>query len=298
MTRPLNTILFGGCLIHWPLMRTQCADGRLALDGYGPIKEIHTFGEIFQIIAVLRGEKDVPQEYRYLAHMLPGLKPVRGADNFAGLDLALVEPASPIELEFRGFAVNRFAISRYVVAQLDEEDKEANKLCSTWLRSGLVGLNEKIRVEAGEKLVGHVRGDGGKAELARAVIRETSAAPSDLDDGFRKLQGMLACPIGVVLYVFRYMPDGRAISWPAGFRERVLMAAQDLGLPTFDPVPLVTNYGVEEAMKPGLSHYKTKFFPVVARGLIEFAQGVREKSAHPARPAGHENADEEVVRQL
>ena len=148
MARLLNTILFGGCLVHWPLLRTHCANGKLVLNKYGPIKEIHTFGEIFQIIEVLRGEKDVPREYRYLAHMSPYLRPVPGAADFAGLDFTLVEPASSIELEFRGFAVNRFALSRYVLAQTGGENKEAIKLSARWIRSGLAGLNEETRMEA------------------------------------------------------------------------------------------------------------------------------------------------------
>src|SRR5215471_3927955 len=141
MAHPLNTILFGGCLIHWPLQETQCAYGKLVLGGYGPISEIHTFGEMCQIIDVLRGTRDVPQEYRYIAHMEPSLGPVRGAGDFADLDVALVEPASSVELEFRGYSVNRFAIARFVRAQAGES-KEAPKLCARWLREGLVSLHE------------------------------------------------------------------------------------------------------------------------------------------------------------
>jgi hypothetical protein len=274
MTSPLNTLLFGGCMIHWPLTRTSCADGKLALDAYGPVREVHTFGEMFQIIEVLKGGNTVLPEYRDLAHMRQRLGPAQGADNFGDLDVALIEPASPVELEFRGVAVNRFTVNRLVRAETGESPF-AKKLSAKWMRQGLIGLDDDMRASTAAKLVMHVTGDSEDAELARAVILETRAFPSDISGGLRKMQALLGCPVGVALYVFRYMPDGRAISWPTGFREIVLNAAQDLSLPIFDPVPLVLDYGVEAAMTPPLAHYSEEFLPVAGNSLVSFIQSVR-----------------------
>jgi hypothetical protein len=277
----LNALLFGGCLVHWPLVRTARAQEGLAPENYGPIREVHTFGEMFQIIEVLRGQKTVPQEWRHLAHMRPDLGPVPGADRFSDIDVALVEPASPTELEFRGTAINRFAIARFVRATVGDGSKETEKILAKWLRLGLVALNDTVRAEAGEQLVERVRGDTADAELARAVIRETRAYPSDIGGGFRKMQELLGCPIGAVIYVFKYMPDGRPISWPAGFREQVLFAAEDLGLPVFDPAPLVVRHGVQAALAEGLSHYSAEFLPVAGEALLAFARSVCEGTAAP-----------------
>jgi hypothetical protein len=146
------------------------------------------------------------------------------------------------------------------------------------MRQGLIGLNESIRRDASAKLLTHVTGDTEDAELARAVIRETHAFPSDIPGDFQKMQALLGCPVGVALYVFRYMPDGRAISWPAGFRETVLAAAQDQNLPIFDPVPLVINYGVEAALTPAVAHYSDAFLPVAGGALVDFIQSVHAQS--------------------
>ena len=281
MTSPLNALLFGGCMIHWPLMRTSCADGKLVLDAYGPVREIHTFGEMFQIIDVLKGAKVVPQEYRDLAHMRPKLCPVPDAGDFGALDVALLEPASPVELEFRGVAVNRFAVNRFVRALTGKDNAEAKKLSAKWMRQGLIGLDETVRAGTATKLLMHASDDSEDAELARAVIRETRAFPSDISGGFRKMQALLGCPVGVALYVFRYMPDGRAISWPSGFRETVLSAAQDLSLPIFDPVPLVVTYGVEKALEPPLAHYSKEFLPVAGDALVDFVRSVHTRSKSP-----------------
>ncbi len=264
-------------MIHWPLTRTSCADGKLVLDAYGPVREIHTFGEMFQIIDVLKGKKVVPLEYRDLAHMRKKLIPVPGADNFGDLDVALLEPATSVELEFRGIAVNRFAVNRLVSAETGESPL-AKKLSAKWIRQGLIGLDEPARASTAAALHIHVTGDSEDADLARAVILETRAFPSDIPDGFRRMQALLGRPIGVALYVFRYMPDGRAISWPAGFREAVLKAAQDLNLPIFDPTPLVLKYGVEAAMSPRLAHYSDEFLPVAGNALVNFIQSVKERS--------------------
>ena len=274
MNSPLNTLLFGSCMIHWPLTRTPSANGELTLDSYGPVREIHTFGEMFQIIDVLKGKRDVPREYRYLAHMHAKLCPVPEAKDFADVEVALLEPSSSIELTFRDIAVNRFAVNRVLRAATGEENREAKKLSAQWMRVGLIGLDESVRKSTAEKLLDHVKPDSKDAELARAVIRETRAFPSDIPGGFRKMQDLLGCPIGVALFVFRYMPDGRAISWPAGFRENILSTAQDLGLPIFDPVPLVVGYGVTPAMSHALAHYSDAFLPVVGKALVDFVQSV------------------------
>jgi hypothetical protein len=278
MKAPLNTLLFGGCLLHWPLKRTAPARGKLALREYGKVKEVHTFGEMVQIIEVLRGEKIVPRELKYLAHMSPRLTALPEVNPFADLDLALLEPASPIELTLRGVAVNRFAINRFVRAQFADADREANNLAAKWLRHGLIGLDETTRLEAGTKLLDHIHGQSDEAELARAIVRETRASQGDIIGGFHKMRELLACPMGVALYVFRYMPDGRTISLPLGFREAVLEAAQQLRLPIFDPSPLVISYGVQAALGADQGHYSEEFLPIAGEALVKFAQSVYEGS--------------------
>ena len=274
-------------MIHWPLLRTQAAK-RLEFGKYGPISEVHTFGEIFQILDILKGRKDVPAEIRTLAHMSSELAQCQEAENFSDLDLVLLGPSSPVELTFRGFAVNRFAINREVRAALEDDRGEAEKLLVTWSRVGLIGLNESVRRETAEKLVQHVQGDSERAELARAVIRETHPFLGDVLGGFRKLREIISCPIGVILYIFRYMPDGRALSWPAGFRGEVVESAQSLGLPLFDPSPMVVQHGVKAAMAAGLGHYSQEFLPIAGKAIAEFGESLFEQ--HKARQRSKENS--------
>jgi hypothetical protein len=277
MDRPLNVLLFGGCLVHWPMTRTSKARGRLRCDSYGPVREIHSFGEMFQIVEILRGERKLPREYQRITRMTE-LLPVTGAANFSNIDVALLEPASPIELSFRGVAFNRNAITVTFLRPIVDRGREERKVAAAWLRQGLVGMNETIRAEAAAKLASYVPGSSRRDEFARALFLETRSSRTDVLGGFIKMREMLNRPIGVVSYVFRYMPDGRPISWPAGFREEVLAAAQKLDLPVFDPVPMVQSFGVGTALQADLGHYSERFMPVAAVGLIEFARNVHRSA--------------------
>lgn len=273
----LNALLFGGCLVHWPMTRTSQAEGRIRYDAYGPIREIHSFSEMFQIVEILRGQRTIPEEFQSISRMTE-LGPVPNAADFGDIDVALLEPASPIDLTFRGIAFHRNALTTRFLKPIVDRGMEERKVAAAWLRQGLVGLNETIRAEAGAKLAGYIVGDSPEDQLARALFLEVRSSKTDVLGGFIKMRELLNRPIGVVSYVFRYMPDGRPISWPAGFREEVLAAAQHLNLPVFDPVPMVQDFGVGAALAQDLGHYSEEFMPVAADALIDFVESVHRNA--------------------
>jgi hypothetical protein len=275
----LNTLLFCGCQVHWPLGRTRSARRRLACNAYGPIKEIHSFGEMFQMIEVLRGQRTIPRELRVLSRAAK-LKPNRGAADFADVDVVLIEPSSPIELSFRGVAFNRMALNAMVLKPATALGKDAARHAAHWIRHGLVGMNEEMRARSADELVKCFPGDSPRDVLRRAVIVETRSAKADVLGGFRRMQELIPRPIGIVSYVFRYMPDGRVVSWPAGFRDDVLDAASQLGLPLFDPEPLVQEFGLQKALEADLGHYSAAFMPVIGKALIAFAENIHKNAFH------------------
>lgn len=262
-------------MMLWPLLRTHAAEGRMVFDAFGRVKEIHTFGEIFQFIDVIQQRKIIPRDLIGLTHV-PRRQRRRAVpvDDFGVLDLAVLGPSSPIELTFRGLALNRLAVQRHIWACLDNASGEAEQQLGIWLRQGVVGLNARARAESGERLLEFLPDDTAEALLARSVIREIEVSKSDIVGGFRRVRELLKCPIVVALYIFRYMPDGRAISWPAGYREEVLAAAHQFDLPVFDPAPLVVQHGPSKVLAKGFSHYRPDFLPVVGEALADFAQAV------------------------
>jgi hypothetical protein len=272
--RPLNTLLLGGCMVHWPLRRPPDVSRRFSFDQYGTVGEVHSFGEIFQLLDVLQGNKDIPQELRPYAHMRPRFRRAAGTADFHELDLVLLGPSSPVELVFRGVAMNRTATMRQVLASVEDETGQAEKFLNRWSRVGLVSLNEAVRAQAAARLLEYMPGNSENAELARSVVRETRAFKGDLRGGFLRTRAMFRCPLGLILYVFRYMPDGRPISWPAGFYEDLVSTGRDLGIPMFDPSPLVMRYGVEKALLEGHNHYKNEFLPTVGEEIAQFAESI------------------------
>ncbi|HEY1706728.1 MAG TPA: hypothetical protein VGG10_00575 [Rhizomicrobium sp.] len=262
-----------------PFRAVPQASRRLVLDRYGPIKTSYSFGEMFQVIDVLRGQKEIPAYLRYLSGIPSELVPVPSARDFSDIDVALIEPSTPVELTFRGVSINRTRIQG-LMRDVVGKEREPFKARNRWLRLGLMDRNEQIRREASETLLGFIHGDSEADELARAVIRETEVSRSNIPDSFRKMKALLGRPIGVLIYIFRYMPDGRPISWPAGFREDIVAAAQEANLPFFEPVRLVQEYGAAQALLADLAHYSDAFLPVMGEALTRFAESV------DGRPSG------------
>jgi len=251
----------------------------MVFDAHGRVREVHTFGEMFQFIDVVQQKKVIPEDLVALTHAPEEGGRGSAADDFGALDLAVLGPSSPIEIRFRGLALNRQAVQEHIRASLRDESGEAEKHLGIWLRQGLVGLNARARTSSGERLLDFLRADTKDADLARSVIREVEVSKGDIVGGFRRMRELLNCPMMVCLYIFRYMPDGRAISWPAGYREEVLAAAAELDLPVFDPAPLVVKHGPASVLAAGFSHYRPKFLPVVGEALVEFAQAAWERAA-------------------
>ena len=278
MADSIRTFVLGGCLLHGPL--NPCArDGtKFTYPNYGPVPGVYTFGEMFQVIEVLRGQRDVPPDIRPLCSMRPNFKAVPRAADFNDVDVALLEPSSPVEILFRGCNLNRAALAQQIANPIRALGPAASKCSAAWFRAGLMAMNEAARAKAAEELVGLIPDDMENAEWMKAVITETRSEKADVLSGFRRVQELIGRPMGVVVYIFQYLADGRAWSWPAGFHDDVREASRQLGLPVFEPSTVVNQYGVKAALRDDLRHYNDEFTPVMADALIEFAKSVFERS--------------------
>jgi hypothetical protein len=271
MTGPITLLTLGGCLTVDPLRPLYEQGTRISAPPFGFFPQLHTFGEVFQIVRYLRQEHTVPQSYRPLCRFPDGFLPPKRPPEFDKVDAVLVELQSPVELVFRGHYINRNGIARRVLDHIVPLGRDAAKCGSRWYRIGLIGMNERVRAEAAEDLARFVTEDMPDPALMRAVIQETRSEKSDLAQGFRDLQALVDKPIGVVGFVFQYMPDGRAVSWPAGFYDEILAQSRTLNLPVYEPADLVRSYGVEAALEHDYRHYRNEFKPVIADSLLEFA---------------------------
>jgi hypothetical protein len=276
---PLNLFLFGGCDIYGPLDPLFRSGEKVRRAPYGHIPFTYTFGEIFQTIAVLRGEREVPDEIKPLCFMDSETVPVAQAAQFGDVDVFLVEPASPVDMTFRGCYLNRLPLSSIILQPLRQISKEASKYANLWLRFLLTAQDDQKRLEVAEELIKLMPADFENAEFTRSILTESYSRKIEVPPAFGRVQSLLGRPIGVVNYIFRYLEDGRAVSWPAGLQEEIQSTAKALQLPVFDPAPAVREFGVKAALLPELSHYSDEFNPIIGDKLADFAIAVSERSA-------------------
>ena len=274
VTRPLNALVMGGCLLRRPLRAVPFLAEKLTTN-HG-LNVMHSVAEMIQAVQFLKGNMEIPAEIRPLTGVAKLLSMPDGGD-LEDLDLVLVEPGSPVDITFRGFAINRTRISDQVIKPIEAAAPKACKLTQKWLRQGLMEMNEDARRELSGQLLEFVPDDE-MADYRRAVIAETRAMQSDVISGLQQLQSLTKRPIGVVIFVFRYMPDGRPVSWPKGSREGAIAAARALDLPYFEPTSLVQEHGVSNALEPDQRHYTQAFLPVIGEAIMEFAERVRARA--------------------
>ena len=274
MAGPTTVLPMGACLLHGPLNPIARERTRIAFPKYGTFPGVYTFGEMFQALDILLGKRDVPAQIRPIANIQPNFVARPSAIGFDEVDAVLVEPSSPVDLEYRGCYLNRNRLTHYVIAPIKGVSREANKAANQWLRSGLIGLNDQLRASAAEALLKHIPEDLPDKDFIADVILQTRSRRADVLGGLRGISSIVQKPMGIVLYVFQYLPDGRTLSWPEGYQEEILAAAKQLELKVFQPADMVRSYGLNEALRDDLRHYKPEFMPVVAEALCEFADSI------------------------
>jgi hypothetical protein len=277
VAKPLCILPFGACLMHGPLNPEARAGARMTYPAFGRIPGVYTFAEMMQMIDVVSGRRTVPEALAGLCNIEGPFHPAAEGPGFAGVDVALVEPASPIDLTLDGWALNRAALGR-LINPLHELGRDASRALNHWFRIGLMEVDEVTRAEAVQELLPLVPPDWLDAELIGTVLRNTRSTRADVPAALQRLKAELRLPIGVVNYVFHYMPDGRAVSWPSGWHEEIAAVSAELDMPLFEPAELVTAHGVEAALRADLRHYRDDFLPVVADALIDFAGEVRDRA--------------------
>lgn len=264
---------FGACGLHGPLNEAVKPPARIAfakLNKGTLVPSVYSFGEIFQLIRMYRGEFDIPADIRRLCDMRPNFEPLPGAASFTEVDVILVEPNVPIDIKFREFHLNRASVIGTFIDPLKKLVPAVAKPANVWFNKGLMAVNDEVRAGAARQIIDLIPDDFADAALAREVFAEAHSSRHEVADGLRRLREMTSLPIGVVTYIYQYLPDGRPVSWPPEFRQQVIDTANKLGLPLFEPVRIVEKHGVHAALKDDLRHYRDEFMPALADAFVDF----------------------------
>lgn len=272
--------VFGGCNLRGPIGRAVWPTHRdpesnwdevpagLSLSGVPFLT--FTLGEMLQTIQCYLGHRRIPSDFYPLLNIRPHLAPTPTNNPLERTDVVLVEPNTSSEIEFDGYCLNRAAIFR-ILNPIQKTNRAAWKLCKRWYNKGIVAMDAEARREVAEQLVPLLPPDAPDRELSASILRNANGRKCNVREALGNLVDAVDLPVGVVLYVWAYMPDGRSVSWPAELTREVIGAAADLNLPVFDPRPLVERAGTAVALKPNLRQYADSFMSVVAKPLVEFA---------------------------
>ena len=275
-----RVMIFGGCNVRGPIVRAVRPQHRAPGSNWDDVPTgiaisgvpfmTYTLGEMFQTISCYQGRRRIPSDLYGLCNIKPHVVPTITNSPLARTDVILIEPNTSIEIEFEGYFLNRAPILR-ILTPIRKSHPSARKLCMRWYNKGIVGMDAEARREVAELLIPLIPADDPDRELTASILRNATGRKCDVRQTMEMLVSAVDIPVGVVLYTWAYMPDGRGISWPSDFALKVRAAASELKLPVFDPRPLVERAGTAAALKEDLRHYSDTFSPVVAKPLVEFA---------------------------
>ena len=207
----LRVLPLGACGLHGPLdvaIKTG-AIGKARMSRNGLVPSTYSFGEIFQLMATYRGEFTIPAELRALCDLQPHCEPLPHTQTLDGVDVILVEPNVPIDLKFRQYCLNRVGIIGKLLDPLKRIVPDIAKPANVWFNKGLMAVNDSVRAAAAEQMLRLIPSEFGLADLAREVFVETRGVRHDTTSGLKRLRSITSLPMGVVSYVYQYLPDGQ-----------------------------------------------------------------------------------------
>ncbi len=246
----------------------------------------YTLNEMLQAIDCYRGKIDIPEQYHPLCYTRVEEAPRQDNSPIDSADVALAEPNTSHEIIFEGIYLNRRPVFQ-LFEDIRESVPQVRGLWRRWFDQGLVAMDEEARRASAEELLRLIPESTPRFDLVEAVLRRARGARSNPKQGMERLASALDCPLGIVTYTWSYMPDGRALSWPAEFYGEIFEAAQNLGLPILEPWRVVQQAGVPSAMEKDRRHYQDGFIPVIAGAIVEFAMSIaphsRRDHQNPAR---------------
>lgn len=274
----IKVLMFGGCNLRGPLIRSHSRNYSRSIAEWkevpgnvacaGPPFITYTLGEMLQTLEVYHGDRYIPTELRAFCGIRRAFAPDPDSSRFA-LDGIIAEPNTSTEIEFEGYYLNRAPVLR-MLHPLKRRSRELGKLAGSWYKLGIVGMNADLTRSIGDQIIRALPADYPSRYLVAALLRNARGRRRDIRGGLERVVKATDVPIGVVAYTWQFLPDGRPISWPAGFYQDVLTAARDPELPAYEPRALVEEHGVPKALKTDRRHYREEFMPRVAKSLVEF----------------------------
>ena len=244
----------GTCRIHTPL---RDAAGRYPIKlqlgrNYG---FVHTAAEALQQARFMFGQTDIPADVQRLV-----FRPSSGGQARRGThkpaDLYVVELSSRKLLTIDGLPIQ----SNYLVRYFSEFFADRARTRQFWSMANADRLAERRAILDQDPVFNSLNADD-RDLLARIVKHDE--ADEEIEQEMRQLVELLGRDKTVfVTHVNATTPDNATIEQRAQLIAAVTAAAQRIGVPCYDPTPLMNKIGQADAMEDGgldLTHYTAVF---------------------------------------
>ncbi|MER8846077.1 hypothetical protein [Mesorhizobium australicum] len=273
--RPLS---FGGCLLN-NLISALHQNNKLA----GIYKEMGFLRTPFSISAAsavqlldfITGSKTIPPHVRRFCYLDSSREPNKEQMAIPyTADLIIVEMSTSIDILYDGFVVNTNRFQEIILPELEHLNVPP-RIVAKW-RSSLVKQNESGRVKYAKQLLELVPPTE-EFEWLHDLVGRTTTRQLNVDDMttyIRRIKETLDVPLAVVHHNFRYMPDGRPISWPTELKDQSIEVAHRLKAHEMDFAPFVARHGVKRVLADDCRHWNPAFFPEIANHLYKFISRV------------------------
>ncbi len=279
----IRTLPFGGCFLHNPINGVLKKEQKPSI-----FSEMGLRGAPFslsantnhQLIDFLSGKLKFPEWVKNLVYgdFVDPPSPEKAELIYEG-DLALVGMSTPTELVFEGSLLNVNKFDEFIKEQLSVFSTE-KKLIANW-RKALLESDEESRKALSEKLYNNIRENGHVPENVSKIVTHTFSRSLNVDEMTKSvadLRDRLGMPMGMVLYNFMFMPDGRPVQWPASFKADCIEVARRLDLPAFDFAPFVAQEGVEKVLMDDRRHWNAPYYLRLGEILFDFCTEVVDRS--------------------
>jgi hypothetical protein len=288
-TMPTRVLAFGACTIHDPIK--TLADRQLVrpvwLDTGATTLYAASMGEYKQQFHFLRGERPLPQLVFRLCSDYVAFRPdEKSRQAVDSAEVILIEVSSPIEIRLGDYFVNRDRVASEVTVPLQKHpDGEVAEAARRWLHDGILRANEASRA-ASARIMLDARPLGLIDEEMEYVVehlRSRQQSADEVERSILELVELAGKPVGLAAQSGTYMPDGRPISWPQGFRQMAHDIARRHEIPMLDPAAFVQDYGFDRAIRDH-THFTREFEDFLAERYGAFIQGiVCGPVPHPSR---------------
>ena len=276
----IDIVPFGGCGLNAPLGTVYAANREPVLfrDRVGYVRPPFALSATAanQLVDFLDGSFDIPLWIRRLMFGDPMHRPTpEQASHIRKAHVALVEMSTPLDYVCDGFYLN---INRFEEA-IERELRDLaidKKVLSGW-RSALLKSNEDVRADLAAKIVAQIPTD---TEIQRnmaafvAGTRSITRTPDEMRTALGEVREKLGMPLGLIIHNFQFMPDGRALSWPASFKNDSVAVAQSLDIPTYDFAEFVVREGVAKIMADDRRHWNKAHYFTLGEMLYNFGASI------------------------